>query len=140
MSTAFRLDGRVALVTGSSSGLGARMAEALDGAGADVVVTGRDVRRLDDRAASMSRSPLVVPGDLREAEFRATLIEAVRDRHGQLDVLVNAAGTAVARRHRRDRRAAALPRLERVQLRHRACAHRRRRLDGELTDWRSPAV
>jgi NAD(P)-dependent dehydrogenase (short-subunit alcohol dehydrogenase family) len=88
-----RLDGRVALVTGSSSGLGARMAGTLNAAGAEVVLTGRNADRLDQRVASMSGSPLVVPGDLRAAAFRASLIEAVRDHHGHLDVLVNAAGT-----------------------------------------------
>jgi NAD(P)-dependent dehydrogenase (short-subunit alcohol dehydrogenase family) len=89
---AFRLDGRVALVTGASSGLGARMAGTLDAAGADVVLTARNADRLRRRASTMACAPLVVPGDLRDAGFRAALIDAVRDRHGHLDVLVNSAG------------------------------------------------
>ncbi len=69
------------------------MVGTLNTAGAEVVLTGRNADRLDQRAASMSGSPLVVPGDLRDAAFRASLIEAVRDHHGYLDVLVNAVGT-----------------------------------------------
>lgn len=89
---AFRLDGRVALVTGASSGLGARMAGTLDAAGADVVLTARSADRLRRRASTLTGSPLVLPGDLRDPGFRGALIDAVRDRHGHLDVLINSAG------------------------------------------------
>lgn len=89
---AFRLAGRAALVTGASSGLGARIAGTLGAAGAEVVLTGRSADRLRRRAATMAGSPLVVPGDLRDPAFRAALVDAVRDRHGHLDVLVNSAG------------------------------------------------
>ncbi len=88
----FRLDGRVGLVTGASSGLGARIAGTLGAAGAEVVLTGRTAERLQQTASALSHPSLVVPGDLRDATFRAALIDAVRDRHGRLDVLVNAAG------------------------------------------------
>ena len=86
----FRLDGRVGLVTGASSGLGARIAGTLGAAGAEVVLTGRTAERLQQTASALSHPSLVVPGDLRDATFRAALIDAVRDRHGRLDVLVNA--------------------------------------------------
>ena len=89
---AFRLDGRVALVTGASSGLGARMAGAVDAVGADVVLTGRSADRLRQRASTLRGSPLALPGDLRDPGFRGVLIDAVRDRHGHLDVLINSAG------------------------------------------------
>lgn len=87
------LRGQVALVTGASSGLGARAAGVLSAAGAEVVLTGRSTVRLKERATTLAGAPLIVPGDLREGEFRAELVEAVRDRHGGLDVLLNAAGT-----------------------------------------------
>jgi NAD(P)-dependent dehydrogenase (short-subunit alcohol dehydrogenase family) len=95
-SSMFDLTGRVALVTGASSGLGARTAEVLHAAGADVVLTGRDEGRLKRRASTLAdpaRAPLVVVGDLRDTQFRGRLVEAVADRYGRLDVLVNAAGT-----------------------------------------------
>ena len=64
----------------------------LGAAGAEVVLTGRTAERLQQTASALSHPSLVVPGDLRDATFRAALIDAVRDRHGRLDVLVNAAG------------------------------------------------
>ncbi|HWM07304.1 MAG TPA: SDR family oxidoreductase [Actinophytocola sp.] len=87
------LHGRVALVTGASSGLGARAAGVLATAGAEVVLTGRSTERLKERAATLAGAPLIVPGDLRDAAFRTELVDAVRERHGGLDVLLNAAGT-----------------------------------------------
>lgn len=89
----FSLTGRLALVTGASSGLGARIATTLDAAGAEVVLTGRDTARLDDVAAGLTGSPRIVPGDLRDPEFRIALVDQIRDRHGRLHVLVNCAGT-----------------------------------------------
>ena len=86
------LEGRVALVTGASSGLGERFARVLDGAGASVVLTARRRDRLDALAAGLT-DPLVVAGDITDASFRAALVDATRDRHGRIDVLVNNAGT-----------------------------------------------
>ena len=68
---------RLALVTGASSGLGARTAASLSGAGADVVLTARDPERLQQTASGLSGSPLVIPGDLRDPAFRAALVDAV---------------------------------------------------------------
>lgn len=89
----FRLDGRCALVTGASSGLGARISGALDAAGARVILTGRDLSRLDHRATTLINESMVLPGELRESSFRVALLDEVRDRYGRLDLLVNAAGT-----------------------------------------------
>jgi NAD(P)-dependent dehydrogenase (short-subunit alcohol dehydrogenase family) len=88
----FRLDGRTALVTGASSGLGARFAAVLHGAGAEVVVTARRKDRLDAVAAGLGDRVTVVPGDLRDPAAREALIATVADRHGRLDILVNNAG------------------------------------------------
>ncbi len=90
---AFDLTGRVALVTGASSGLGSRSAGVLHMAGSEVAITGRDRGRLRERAATLGPDPLVLPGDLRDDGFRTELIDAVARRFGRLDVMVNAAGT-----------------------------------------------
>jgi NADP-dependent 3-hydroxy acid dehydrogenase YdfG len=67
----FRLDGRVAIVTGASSGLGARFAETLSGAGAAVVVTARRGAELSQLADRLPDA-LAVPADLRsDADRRA---------------------------------------------------------------------
>ena len=87
-----RLDGRVALITGASSGLGARFATVLRQAGADVVLTARRPNRLDAVAARMGEHATVAAGDLRDPAVRAALIERIAERHGRLDVLINNAG------------------------------------------------
>jgi NAD(P)-dependent dehydrogenase (short-subunit alcohol dehydrogenase family) len=88
-----RLDGRVAVVTGASSGLGARFAAVLHGAGARVVLNARRADRLRRLAAGLSARVAVVPGDLRDPAVRAALIAEAADRFGGLDILVNNAGT-----------------------------------------------
>ena len=89
----WRLDGRVALVTGASSGLGARFAAVLASAGAAVVLTARRADRLQRLAADLGPQVAVLPGDLREPAVRAAAVELAADRFGRLDILVNNAGT-----------------------------------------------
>jgi NAD(P)-dependent dehydrogenase (short-subunit alcohol dehydrogenase family) len=84
----FRLDGRVALVTGASSGLGARFARVLDAAGARVVITARRAERLE-RLASELADAHTVHADLAEAGAPEALIDATLERYGRIDVVVN---------------------------------------------------
>ncbi len=92
----WRLDGRVALVTGASSGLGARFAAVLASAGAAVVVTARRADRLRRLAADLGPQVAVLPGDLLDPAVRAAAVELASDRFGRLDILVNNAGTCDA--------------------------------------------
>jgi NAD(P)-dependent dehydrogenase (short-subunit alcohol dehydrogenase family) len=93
--TAFRLDGKVAVVTGASSGLGERFARVLDAVGARVVITARRAERLEALAASLS-SAVVVPADLADPADRERLVTTTMEVGGRLDVLVNNAGVGVA--------------------------------------------
>jgi NAD(P)-dependent dehydrogenase (short-subunit alcohol dehydrogenase family) len=86
----FRLDGRVAIVTGASSGLGARFAAVLAAAGATVIAAARRVDRLEELAL---RAPIVPFGcDVSEPDGRARLVMETLERYGKVDVLVNNAG------------------------------------------------
>ena len=90
-SDLWRLDGRVALVTGASSGLGARFTRVLHGAGAFVFATARRADRLDDLATECGDRIETIVGDITDPDHRSRLIEQVQDL-GRLDVLVNNAG------------------------------------------------
>lgn len=87
----FHLDGRVAIVTGASSGLGERFSRVLHAAGASVVVAARRKDRLDALAAELPGS-LAVQADMASAEDRERLVEATLERFGTVHVLVNNAG------------------------------------------------
>jgi NAD(P)-dependent dehydrogenase (short-subunit alcohol dehydrogenase family) len=93
-----RLEGRTALVTGSTGGLGVAIAHALADAGAFVVVSGRNKERGDDVVAGITsaggRAAFVV-GDLSggEASANALAVEATAAAGGRIDVLVNNAAT-----------------------------------------------
>src|SRR5688572_4695130 len=91
----FGLKGRVALVTGSSRGLGRAMALALARAGADVIVNGRDEANLDSVAAQIVRAggrTVGFAGDLGDRAQVESLIERAIGWQGRLDILVNNAG------------------------------------------------
>lgn len=87
----FRLDGKVAILTGASSGLGARFARVLDGAGAKVVLAARRVERLQALAGELSDA-LPVGCDIAEEGAADALVEATAERYGAVDLVINNAG------------------------------------------------
>jgi NAD(P)-dependent dehydrogenase (short-subunit alcohol dehydrogenase family) len=90
----FSLDGRTALVTGASRGIGAATACALDRAGARVALVGRSRDDLEETAATLQHDPAVVVSDLRDANAPAELAQHALTLLGTVDVLVNNAATA----------------------------------------------
>ncbi|RMH68168.1 MAG: SDR family oxidoreductase [Actinomyces sp.] len=96
----FRLDGRVAIVTGASRGIGAATAVGLAECGADVVIGARDADALDGVAAAVAergRRAVAVPGDLSTRDALARLVDAALDDLGRLDIVVNNIGGALPR-------------------------------------------
>jgi 3-oxoacyl-[acyl-carrier protein] reductase len=92
------LDGRVALVTASSKGLGRASAQALSQEGAKVVLCARDRQALEEAAAGMPSETLAVPADVTDPATPARLVDAAVERFGGLHVLVaNAGGPPAAR-------------------------------------------
>jgi len=90
------LNGKVALVTGSSRGIGRGIAITLANEGCDLLLTGRDQALLDKTATEIhgkGRKVAVVTIDLREEHAPSKLVEAVKREFGHLDILVNNAGT-----------------------------------------------
>jgi NAD(P)-dependent dehydrogenase (short-subunit alcohol dehydrogenase family) len=83
-----RLDGEVALVTGSTAGIGAEIARLFGAEGAKVVVTGRDAERGASVTAAAGEA-LFVPADLGDPQAPERLVAAAVERFGSLTVLVN---------------------------------------------------
>jgi NAD(P)-dependent dehydrogenase (short-subunit alcohol dehydrogenase family) len=102
----FALDGKVAVVTGASSGLGVTFALALAEAGADVALGARRVDRLEEtkgKIESLGRRCIAVPTDVSVTEDCDRLVSEAREQLGDVHVLVNNAGIAhVAPSHRDD--------------------------------------
>jgi 2-deoxy-D-gluconate 3-dehydrogenase len=91
----FRLDDKVALVTGASRGIGRAIALAYADAGADVALLARDTERLEQVAGEVrdrGRRALVVVADVLDAAAVASAVDAAADGLGHLDVVVNNAG------------------------------------------------
>ncbi|MBE9607484.1 3-oxoacyl-[acyl-carrier-protein] reductase [Acetobacteraceae bacterium H6797] len=90
----FNLDGKVALVTGASGGIGAAIAAALHERGAKVVLSGTRLEALEKTAELLGGGErvMIAPANLSDAEAPAKLIEVIEAKWGQLDILVNNAG------------------------------------------------
>jgi gluconate 5-dehydrogenase len=88
----FDLTGKVCIVTGAGRGIGRGMAEGLARHGATVVLSGRTRATLDEAAAAIGDRAIVVTADVSKETDVATLRDAVLERYGKIDVLVNNAG------------------------------------------------
>jgi NAD(P)-dependent dehydrogenase (short-subunit alcohol dehydrogenase family) len=94
----FKLDGRVAIVTGASSGLGVTLAVALAEAGADVVLAARRIDLLENTRAAVAqtgRRALAVKADVADPDECDRLVDATVAEFGRLDILINNAGLGV---------------------------------------------
>ena len=92
----FSLEGKRALVTGATKGIGFRAAQVLADAGADLVVVGRDVQGLKDVVAAVKkagRKCLAVNADMSTVEGPRDAAKAALAEFGTIDILVNNAGT-----------------------------------------------
>jgi NAD(P)-dependent dehydrogenase (short-subunit alcohol dehydrogenase family) len=87
-----RLDGKTAIVTGASSGIGAAIAEAMAQAGASVVLVGRDAGRLERVAGLCGERSAVVVADVIAADAPALIVQRALDAFGGIDVIVHSAG------------------------------------------------
>lgn len=86
------LQGKVALVTGASSGIGRAVARALAGQGVQLALAGRSEKRLAEVAAECACEPLVLAGDLTASTEPGRIIEETIERFGRIDILHANAG------------------------------------------------
>jgi 3-oxoacyl-[acyl-carrier protein] reductase len=87
-----RFEGRVALITGASRGIGLAIAERIVAEGGSVVMTARKQEPLDAAVASLGPNAVGVAGKADDAEHRAAVYALIAERFGKLDHLVNNAG------------------------------------------------
>ena len=95
----FRLDGKVAVITGASSGLGVAFAEGLAEAGADIAICARRVEKLEQtrsRVEATGRRCIAVPADVAKPEDCQRFVDAAVSELGRVDILINNAGIGTA--------------------------------------------
>jgi len=94
----FRLDGKVAVITGAGRGIGAASALALAECGADVVIASRTKSDLDmvcERVQALGRRAIGITGDLTDLDVVRSLVTSAEREFGRLDVVVNNVGGAI---------------------------------------------
>jgi NAD(P)-dependent dehydrogenase (short-subunit alcohol dehydrogenase family) len=92
-----KLDGKIALVTGATSGMGLATAQLFAKEGAQVVITGRRQKELDDAAKSIGPAALAVPGDVSKMADLDRLFAVIKEKHDRLDVIFANAGGGTIR-------------------------------------------
>jgi 3-oxoacyl-[acyl-carrier protein] reductase len=88
----FTLEGKTALVTGATGGIGEAIARALHAQGASVALSGTRAEKLEALAADLGERVHVTPANLSDREAVAALLPAAEEAMGQVDILVNNAG------------------------------------------------
>ncbi|MEM1389424.1 MAG: SDR family NAD(P)-dependent oxidoreductase, partial [Pseudomonadota bacterium] len=93
MSDLFSLNGRRALITGSSQGIGFALAQGLAKAGATIVLNGRDKAKLETAQSALAgHDTAVLPFDVTDHAAARTAVDGFEAEHGAIDILVNNAG------------------------------------------------
>ena len=97
-SSLFDLSGKVAVITGGNGGIGLGMAKGMAGAGATIVVAGRDAAKNADAVSqlqALGAQASAIPVDVLKEEACRALIAETMKAHGRLDILVNNAGMSI---------------------------------------------
>lgn len=91
-----RLEGKVAIITGASTGIGRGIAEAFADEGAKLVLCARTKENLDKAVAEIGRGAIGVPTDVSKEDQVIALFKAAKDAHGRIDIVVANAGVNTA--------------------------------------------
>ena len=94
MNDIFNLEGKTALITGASSGLGKHFAKTLAGAGASVILSARRIENLEALKNEIGSQASCIPLDVTSVESINNLVKEIRNTAGSLDILVNNAGVS----------------------------------------------